>query len=52
MVLFFCTFCEGHLADEVRKWFAFNDHKVELAQKSDVLNSRAYLLFYVVRTLS
>jgi ubiquitin carboxyl-terminal hydrolase 22/27/51 len=35
-----------------RKWFAFNDHKVELAQKSDVLNSRAYLLFYIVRSLS
>jgi ubiquitin carboxyl-terminal hydrolase 22/27/51 len=35
-----------------RQWFAFNDHKVELAQKSDVLNSRPYLLFYVVRSLA
>lgn len=34
------------------QWFAFNDHKVELAQKSDVLNSRPYLLFYVVRSLA
>ena len=34
------------------QWFVFNDHKVELAQKSDVLNSKAYLLFYVVRSLS
>ncbi|KAK4099894.1 ubiquitin carboxyl-terminal hydrolase-like protein [Parathielavia hyrcaniae] len=45
----------GHYVSYCRvgdQWFAFNDHKVELAQKSDVLNSRAYLLFYVVRSLS
>jgi ubiquitin carboxyl-terminal hydrolase 22/27/51 len=34
------------------QWFAFNDHRVELAQKSDVLNAKPYLLFYVVRSLS
>ncbi|KAK4452067.1 ubiquitin carboxyl-terminal hydrolase [Podospora aff. communis PSN243] len=34
------------------QWFAFNDHKVELASISDVLGARAYLLFYIVRTLA
>lgn len=34
------------------QWFAFNDHRVELATKSDVLGARAYLLFYIVRYLS
>ncbi|KAK4240748.1 ubiquitin carboxyl-terminal hydrolase [Achaetomium macrosporum] len=45
----------GHYMSYCRvgdQWFAFNDHKVELAQKSDVLNSKAYLLFYIVRSLS
>ncbi|KAL2264004.1 hypothetical protein VTK26DRAFT_3559 [Humicola hyalothermophila] len=45
----------GHYVSYCRvgdQWFAFNDHKVELAQKSDVLNSRAYLLFYIVKSLS
>jgi len=45
----------GHYVTYCRvgdQWFAFNDHKVELAQKSDVLNSRPYLLFYIVRSLS
>jgi len=34
------------------QWFAFNDHRVELANKSDVLNARAYLLFYIIRSLA
>lgn len=38
-------------ADKV-KWFAFNDHRVELATKSEVLNAKAYLLFYIIRSLS
>ncbi|KAK3313921.1 ubiquitin carboxyl-terminal hydrolase-like protein [Apodospora peruviana] len=45
----------GHYVSYCRvgdQWFAFNDHKVELAQKSDVLGARAYLLFYIVRSLS
>ncbi|KAL2151585.1 hypothetical protein VTH82DRAFT_6683 [Thermothelomyces myriococcoides] len=45
----------GHYVSYCRvgdQWFAFNDHRVELAQKSDVLNSKAYLLFYIVRSLS
>ncbi|EGS19417.1 ubiquitin carboxyl-terminal hydrolase-like protein [Thermochaetoides thermophila DSM 1495] len=45
----------GHYVSYCRvgdQWFVFNDHKVELAQKSDVLNSKAYLLFYCVRSLS
>ncbi|KAK3384793.1 ubiquitin carboxyl-terminal hydrolase-like protein [Podospora didyma] len=33
-------------------WFAFNDHKVEVAQISDVLSARAYLLFYIIRSLA
>jgi ubiquitin carboxyl-terminal hydrolase 22/27/51 len=36
----------------VPKWFVFNDHKVELATKSEVLGARAYLLFYIVRSLA
>ncbi|KAL1844090.1 hypothetical protein VTJ49DRAFT_4942 [Mycothermus thermophilus] len=45
----------GHYVSYCRvgdQWFVFNDHKVEVAQISDVLNSRPYLLFYVVRSLS
>ncbi|KAH6614738.1 ubiquitin carboxyl-terminal hydrolase-like protein [Chaetomium sp. MPI-SDFR-AT-0129] len=45
----------GHYVTYCRvgdQWFAFNDHRVELAQKSDVLNAKPYLLFYVVRSLS
>ncbi|SPO05086.1 related to ubiquitin-specific protease 22 [Cephalotrichum gorgonifer] len=34
------------------QWFKFNDHKVMLATKSEVLSSQAYLLFYCVRYLS
>ena len=30
----------------------FNDHKVVLANKSEVLNAPAYLLFYVVRHIT
>jgi ubiquitin carboxyl-terminal hydrolase 22/27/51 len=33
------------------QWFTFNDHRVELASKSDVLGAKAYLLFYCVRAL-
>lgn len=34
------------------KWFTFNDHRVELASKSDVLGAKAYLLFYIVRNVA
>ncbi|KXJ90647.1 ubiquitin carboxyl-terminal hydrolase [Microdochium bolleyi] len=45
----------GHYVSYCRvgeQWFSFNDHKVELAKKSDVLGSRAYLLFYIIRSLT
>ena len=35
----------------IYKWFAFNDHKVEMATKSEVLGARAYLLFYIIRSI-
>lgn len=35
-----------------QQWFTFNDHRVELASKSDVLGAKAYLLFYIVRNLA
>jgi ubiquitin carboxyl-terminal hydrolase 22/27/51 len=38
--------------DSAGQWFAFNDHRVELASKSDVLGARAYLLFYIIRSLA
>lgn len=38
--------------DWAAKWFAFNDHRVELANKSDVLGAKAYLLFYIIRSLA
>ena len=34
------------------QWFAFNDHKVEMATKSRVLNTKAYLLFYIIKSLA
>ena len=40
------------LTETSTKWYAFNDHKVELASKSDVLGARAYLLFYIIRSLA
>jgi len=52
----------SHLADVLghyksysrvgNQWFVFNDHKVNLASKSDVLKSEAYLLFYVIQSLA
>ncbi|KAK3320069.1 ubiquitin carboxyl-terminal hydrolase-like protein [Cercophora scortea] len=45
----------GHYVSYCRvgdQWFQFNDHKVELAQKSDVLGAKAYLLFYIIRSLT
>ncbi|KAI0127967.1 hypothetical protein BJ170DRAFT_723400 [Xylariales sp. AK1849] len=45
----------GHYVSYCRvgeQWFAFNDHRVELATKSEVLGAKAYLLFYVVRSLA
>ncbi|KAI1080287.1 ubiquitin carboxyl-terminal hydrolase [Whalleya microplaca] len=45
----------GHYVSYCRvgeQWFSFNDHKVELARKSDVLGSQAYLLFYMIRSLA
>lgn len=45
----------GHYVSYCRvadQWFKFNDHKVELASKSDVLGAQAYLLFYIVRSLA
>jgi ubiquitin carboxyl-terminal hydrolase 22/27/51 len=41
---FWLTWCD--------QWFVFNDHKVELATKSDVLGANAYLLFYIIRSLA
>ena len=43
---------DGRTETNTRQWFAFNDHRVELANKSDVLNARAYLLFYIIRSLA
>ncbi|PVH76016.1 ubiquitin carboxyl-terminal hydrolase-like protein [Cadophora sp. DSE1049] len=34
------------------QWFKFNDHNVTLASKSDVLNSEAFILFYVIQSLA
>jgi len=45
----------GHYLSYCRvgdQWFKFNDHKVMMATKSEVLSSQAYLLFYCVRYLS
>ena len=45
----------GHYVSYCRvgdQWFSFNDHRVELAKKSDVLNGQAYLLFYIIRSLT
>ncbi|KAJ9165174.1 Ubiquitinyl hydrolase 1 [Coniochaeta hoffmannii] len=45
----------GHYVSYCRvgdQWFAFNDHRVELAKKSDVLGAKAYLLFYIVRSIA
>ncbi|KAI0857547.1 ubiquitin carboxyl-terminal hydrolase [Xylaria cubensis] len=45
----------GHYVSYCRvgeQWFSFNDHRVELAKKSDVLGSQAYLLFYIIRSLT
>ncbi|KAI0097452.1 ubiquitin carboxyl-terminal hydrolase [Nemania sp. FL0031] len=45
----------GHYVSYCRvgdQWFSFNDHRVELAKKSVVLGSEAYLLFYIIRSLT
>ncbi|EJT75239.1 hypothetical protein GGTG_05176 [Gaeumannomyces tritici R3-111a-1] len=45
----------GHYTSYCRvgdQWFVFNDHKVEMAAKSDVLSAKAYLLFYIIRSLA
>jgi ubiquitin carboxyl-terminal hydrolase 22/27/51 len=45
----------GHYVSYCRvgdQWFKFNDHKVEMASKSDVLACQPYLLFYIIRSLS
>lgn len=45
----------GHYISYCRvgeQWFSFNDHRVELANISDVLGSQAYLLFYIVKSLT
>ncbi len=34
------------------QWFAFNDHRVQLASNSEVLGAKAYLLFYIIRSLA
>ncbi|KAF9578607.1 hypothetical protein BGW38_005503, partial [Lunasporangiospora selenospora] len=33
------------------EWFSLDDHKVTLATQKDVLDSKAYMLFYVKKTL-
>ncbi|EPE03402.1 ubiquitin carboxyl-terminal hydrolase-like protein [Ophiostoma piceae UAMH 11346] len=45
----------GHYVTYCRvgdQWFAFNDHRVELASNSEVLGAKAYLLFYIIRSLA
>lgn len=45
----------GHYVSYCRvgdQWFKFNDHKVEMASKSDVMSAQPYLLFYIIRSLS
>ncbi|KAL1899131.1 hypothetical protein Sste5346_003053 [Sporothrix stenoceras] len=45
----------GHYVSYCRvgdQWFAFNDHRVELASNSEVLGAKAYLLFYIIRSLA
>lgn len=34
------------------QWFQFDDHKVYLASKSEVLNVEAYMMFYVIQALA
>lgn len=34
------------------QWLKFNDHKVYLASKSEVLNAEAYMMFYVIQALA
>lgn len=35
-----------------QQWFKFNDHKVTVASKSQVLGEEAFLLFYVIQSLA
>lgn len=45
----------GHYVSYCRageQWFKFNDHRVELASLSEVLSAQAYLLFYIIRSLT
>ncbi|OLN87650.1 putative ubiquitin carboxyl-terminal hydrolase 8 [Colletotrichum chlorophyti] len=44
--------CTYDLLSVVVHWFKFNDHKVEMAAKSDVLSAQPYLLFYIIRSLA
>ncbi|KAI8350654.1 hypothetical protein B0O80DRAFT_123514 [Mortierella sp. GBAus27b] len=44
----------GHYTAYVKhrgEWFSLDDHKVSLASQKDVLDSKAYMLFYVKQTL-
>ncbi|SZF03945.1 unnamed protein product [Blumeria hordei] len=46
---------KGHYVSYSRvgnQWFKFNDHKVTLAMKSEVLSAEAYMLFYVIHSLA
>lgn len=40
-----------HLYERI-KWFRFDDSMVTLATEKDVLSAKAYLLFYIIRSLS
>ncbi|KAI6779465.1 uncharacterized protein J7T54_001881 [Emericellopsis cladophorae] len=45
----------GHYVSYCRvgdQWFRFNDHNVRLATVSEVLGAKAYLLFYIIRSLA
>lgn len=45
----------GHYVSYSRvgnQWFKFNDHNVTLASKSQVLDEKAFLLFYVIQSLA
>ncbi|KAF9960577.1 hypothetical protein BGZ65_012089, partial [Modicella reniformis] len=44
----------GHYTAFVKhrgEWFSLDDHKVSLATQKDVLDSKAYMLFYIKQTL-
>lgn len=51
-VLFVEEEVPAHEKGGSEKWFRFDDSMVTLASEKDVLGVQAYLLFYIVRSLS